>query len=389
MKLLHLFFLLTIFGNVSAQYPTLPSDTLPVIHEMVGKVDTTTFLNDVRQLQEFGTRECFTPEAVEAQNWIKSKFESFGLEVELQDFSVWTLNPSDNVIATLPGKVTPEEYIVLGAHYDSYGGGPLAPGADDNASGTAGVMETARILSQYETEKTIIFCAFSAEEYGLFGSEAYASRCEQLGMNILGYFNMDMIGYHHPGDELHSDMIAPSSAQPLADFYKSAAGIYVPGFPIYDGYLSGGDSDHTSFNNHGYMGIFPFEDDQFHSPFIHSPGDTIGTSFNSAMLAMKLIQCALASAAALSVPYNPVGFSDSSPELTLSVYPNPSNGNLWIRLNKPVDATYEVFSFSGQSVGNGSFTGSVLINLQGLAAGNYLVRVVGDQINLTRKLVKN
>ena len=98
-----------------------------------------------------------------------------------------------------------------------------APGADDNASGSCGVMEAARILSQYNFSRSIIFCAFSGEEYGLYGSSAFASRAESEGLNIVGYFNLDMIGYRNPGDNLHTDVIAPSSAQDLVGFlYRSS-----------------------------------------------------------------------------------------------------------------------------------------------------------------------
>ncbi len=79
-------------------------------------------------------------------------------------------------IATLTGTKYPDEFIVLGGHFDSLTWVALEPRADDNASGTSGVIEIARILSQYEFDRAVIFCAFSGKEYGLHGSEAYAER---------------------------------------------------------------------------------------------------------------------------------------------------------------------------------------------------------------------
>ena len=151
-------------------------------------------------------------------------------------------------------------------------------------------MEIAKILSQFEFERSIVFCAFSGEEYGLYGSEAYASRAESEGMNILGYINLDMIGYNEPGELIHTDMIAPQSAQELSDFYKVVSAIYVPDFIIYDAVTIPGGSDHISFNNHGYMGIFPCEEDMTYSPFIHTANDLIGPSVNSPAKAQKFIQ---------------------------------------------------------------------------------------------------
>ena len=136
-------------------------------------------------------------------------------------------------------------------------------------------------MSQYQFDRTIIFATWSGEEYGLYGSEAWANEAADNGMNILGYFNIDMAGYLMEGTEIHTDIIAPSSADELRQFYKDVCAIYLPDFQIFDGALSGGDSDHTSFNNDGYQGIFPFEDSQNYSPYIHTPNDIIGLSVNN------------------------------------------------------------------------------------------------------------
>lgn len=277
----------------------------PVIGSFVEEVDTTVFMPKIQHLQDYGTRNCFTPQAVQAQNWIKSQFESFGLSVVLHDFMIGSQNPSDNVIATQTGLIYPDEYIVVGGHYDSYVfSGSYAPGADDNASGTSGVLEIARVLSQYSFSRSIIYCAFSGEEYGLYGSAAWVSWAKANNLNILGYINLDMIGYIQPGNGLHTHIIAPASAQPLVDFYTAVANIYVPDMGVYPGALAGGNSDHSSFNAQGYMGIFPFEDSQNYSPYIHTANDIMGLSVNSSLLAMSLTRAALASVATVADPFN-------------------------------------------------------------------------------------
>lgn len=241
-KKITLFFQLLIIGlavfpqgyQYSVRSPYYPVDTFPVIYDMISMVDTDTVVSHIQHLQDYGTRNCIKPQAVLAQNWIKDQFEGYGLSVEIQDFPMGGYSASDNVNATMTGKVHPDEYVIIGGHYDSYAWGGQEPGADDNASGTAGVMEVSRILSQFEFERSIVFCAFSGEEYGLYGSEAYASRAEQQEMNILGYFNLDMIGYNQLGEMIHTDMIAPPSAEELSDFYKAVSAIYLPTFLIYD-----------------------------------------------------------------------------------------------------------------------------------------------------------
>jgi hypothetical protein len=364
-------------------------DTFLQIYDYLNLVDSVKILASIQHLQDFGTRKFNTPEALLAQEWIKQQFESYGLTVELQDFPTSNGESSDNVIATLPGKLFPDEYIVMGSHYDSYTYWGSAPGADDNASGTAGVLEAARILSQYQFDRSIIFCTFSAEEIGLYGSEAYASRAQQQGMNILGYLNMDMIGYVKPGDIPHTDVIAPASAYPLVDFYTNVAAIYMPDFQVSLGNLTGGDSDHTSFNEHGYMGIFPFEDDQNYSPFIHSPSDLIGESVNNMVLASSLVKATLASAVTMALPTDNVGIESNKQNEYLSVSPVPANNMLNINSNFTNEAEYTITDISGSQLFAGTFTGSKSIAVNQLNNGLYILKAISNGRTFTKKIVVN
>lgn len=253
----------------------------PFVTELLGYVDEAEMNTTIQTLQDFGTRNWYTQGSLDAQDWLFQQYSDLGLSVELQYIPYGGTNSSQNVIATLPGTLYPDQYVVLGCHYDSYSYSGDAPGADDNASGSAGILEIARILSQYDFNRTIIFCAFSGEEYGLYGSEEYATMADNTDMEILGYFNIDMSGYLQPGGTIHTDMIAPQSAAPLVEFYEQVCAVYLPTFIIEPGMLTGGDSDHTSFNEHGFMGIFPFEDSDDYSPYIHTINDLNGLSVNN------------------------------------------------------------------------------------------------------------
>jgi hypothetical protein len=139
---------------------------------------------------------------------------------------------------------------------------------------------------------------------GLYGSEAYASRCQSEGMDIIGYFNNDMNGYLNPGDDIHIDCIYPSSVEPIGTYYMNVANIYFPEMVVRHVNFNEGDSDHTSFNNHGYMGIYPFEDYQNYSPNIHTPQDLIGPSVNSFAMSQRYCQMNIGCLAEIA---NPVG----------------------------------------------------------------------------------
>lgn len=106
-----------------------------------------------------------------------------------------------NLEIDIPGSDLPGEIYAAGAHYDSTSSDPArAPGADDNGSGTAGVVEIARVLSQCQLRRTVRLLIFSNEEAGMVGSAAYAGDARRRGDDIRAFLNLDMIAYG-PADE--------------------------------------------------------------------------------------------------------------------------------------------------------------------------------------------
>jgi len=275
----------------------------PAIAAMVAQVTADSIGAWVQHLQNYGTRQANRPKADSAAAWIASRFESFGIDsVYLSD---WSTTYAPNVVATIPGVATPERIVVIGAHFDSYTGvATNAPGADDNASGTAGVLEIARALAGHEFSCTIQFVTFSAEEYGLYGSEAFASAAAARGDSIVGMLNLDMIGYRSAADPRDLDLIVNGASAWMSDLARDAGALYVPGFSIVDGYLTAGTSDHQSFWANGYPAIFFFEDSDFYSPYIHTANDVVGTSYVDAMLAQSITRIVVASAAMLADPFD-------------------------------------------------------------------------------------
>lgn len=277
---------------VTRDYPVITEEN-PIIREMMNQVNMDSLEATVQFLQDYGERKFNGSHIAQARDWVEAKMLSYGLETEVQEFHVssWMGSATcHNLIGIQRGTLYPDTYVVCGSHYDSFAWSDLCPGADDNATGTAAVLESARILTQYEFEYSIIYCVFSAEECGLYGSEAYADRCASEGMEILGYFNNDMNGYLNPGDEIHIDCIYPNSVEPIGAYYMNVGSVYFPEMQIQHVNLDYGDSDHTSFNNVGYMGIYPFEDVNHESPYIHTSEDLIGNSVNSFEMSQRYTQ---------------------------------------------------------------------------------------------------
>ncbi len=319
----------------------------PVIREMMNQVNMDSLEATVQHLQDYQNRIWNSQNAFDASDWIAGRMAALGLEVEQQPFyaSTWTGSgqAAPNVIGIQRGTLYPDVYVVCGSHFDSFSyeamyGGGTCPGADDNATGVASVLESARIMTQYDFEYSIIYCAYGCEEMGLYGSEAYASRCQQEGMQILGYFNNDMNGYLW-GDQIHIDCIYPNSVAPIGEYYMNVGSVYFPELPIRHVNFNEGDSDHTSFNNHGYMGIYPFEDYQHYSPNIHTTNDLIGPSVTSFEMSQQYCRMNIGCLAELANPAgepqiycNPVEdfnifYFDDDPSLLYLEWYNPLEGS--------------------------------------------------------------
>lgn len=315
-----------VLPRLSRDFPVV-SEENELIREMMNQVDMDSLEATVQHLQDYNSRMWNSDNAFAASNWVAGRMEALGLEVEQQPFyaNTWygSGQAAPNVIGIQRGTLYPNTYVVCGSHFDSFSYSGNAPGADDNATGVASVLESARIMTQYSFEYSIIYCAFGCEEMGLYGSEAYASRCQQEGMDIIGYFNNDMNGYLW-GDVIHIDCIYPASVAPIGDYYMNVANIYFPEMPVRHVDLTYGDSDHTSFNNHGYMGIYPFEDVDHESPYIHSSNDLIGPSVTSFAMSQRYCQMNIGCLAEIAHPAPITPWVECNPVENFHLqYPSP------------------------------------------------------------------
>ncbi len=232
--------------------------------------------SDLYALQNFSTRYAYSPGAVEASQYIYDAFSANPrLQVSFQDFT-FENTAMRNVVAILPGEdPTIREVYVVGAHYDSTSNStPMttAPGADDDGSGTAGVIEAARVLSRYRLNATVVFGAWGAEEEGLVGSEFYCS-CLASGSAPVGLeMNLDMIG-NDPLDRRGLQVVHDIPSDWAADRFIALAAEYGLGLAPVKVYNTMPNSDHASFWAQGWPALLLIERD--FSPVYHSNLDTI------------------------------------------------------------------------------------------------------------------
>lgn len=370
-------------------YPVVQQEDARV-RQLMDQVSKDSLEATINHMQSYHTRRWDSQMVYVAQDWLYDTYRGMGIDsVFLHDFTFLyhdTLREtSDNVIAVQRGLVYPNEYVVCGAHYDSYNKNPghpdslYAPGADDNASGTAGILETARLLSRCKFERSIMYCGWAAEEANLQGSAAYAKECADNLVDIVGYFNLDMIGYLREGDDMQMRLIYVNRDSTFANYIYDFCKVYDSTLLVKQGWMIGGDSDFSSFNRNGYYAVHLFENTHHYSPFIHTTDDILGVSVNNMDQAQRFTQIHLGLVATLAGLVNTSVEESESTDLT--VYPNPVSGLLTV---KGEDLRQiEVYNTLGQLVHKKTCRGSaVQLDLASLTAGVYVLRVIDDAMNV-------
>jgi hypothetical protein len=246
----------------------------PEIEALINSVSQQQLVGYVQTLEGFVTRNTFS--ALDRQDygigaarlWIFNEFLRVGngrLQVQFDNFPMiynGLVSEQQNVVATLPGTGTYPGVIVLVAHYDSRTVNPddgesRAPGANDNASGVAALMEIARLLSSRTWNQSVVFVAFAAEEQGRFGSSHFVTDRLLAGWVIDAAIANDIVGGRSgitQSIRLFSAGPDTSAPRQLARYVDFVSGLYLPTFPVImqDAVdREGRYSDHISFLNAG------------------------------------------------------------------------------------------------------------------------------------------
>ncbi|HTK39183.1 MAG TPA: M28 family metallopeptidase [Pyrinomonadaceae bacterium] len=307
-----LLFLFVFSGSALSQQPKAKPN--PEIAKMVKEVSAKNIEATIRKLVSFGTRSTLSDQndpnrgIGAARDWIYGEFQKISadcgncLTVEKQSFlqpkAVRVPEPTTltNVVATLKGTTDPDRVYVVSGHYDTMCSSPTdgkcdAPGANDDGSGTATVIELARVMSKRKFDATIIFLTVAGEEQGLLGSTYFAQQALEKKMNIEGMFTNDIIGgvtsqknsanrnkvrvfsEGVPSDETPQQANTrrsvggenDSPSRELARFIKEQSDRYLKNFKVWmiyrrDRYLRGGD--HIPFLERGYTAVRVTEADE-------------------------------------------------------------------------------------------------------------------------------
>ena len=303
------------------QRPTPDQDAL--IRTVVDQVEEGRLRNHLDRL--IGVRHhSADPDALEsAADYITEQFQSFGLKTRNHWFDAFG-HRNRNIIASFsnrpPAHLKKEPVLIVGAHYDSVSG---SPGADDNASGVAVMLETARLIRNLNISKQVLFIAFAQEEQHCLGSTLYAIKTQKAGGKIQGVIVLECVGY--ASDEPRSQqtmrwipmpipdvanflgVIGNTEAGLLKEVFEKSATRYVPDLPVVSllvpdaghGFPGSRRSDHSPFWDAGYPALMLTDTANFRNPQYHQPGDQINTLSFSYM--SKVARAAIAFLAQISV----------------------------------------------------------------------------------------
>ncbi len=292
----------------------------PTVKKIVDAISADRIAANIRKLQSFGTRHTLSDQndpnrgIGAARRWIEAELRRYSprLQVRLDTHRVARQGritrdvELSNVVAELPGTVDKQRRIIIAAHYDTVAlrawrssdeaaipglrvreadPNAPAPGANDDGSGTAAVMEIARVMSRFEFEKTVEFVLFAGEEQGLIGSRLYAEQARKAKRQIEAVLNNDIIGSIESGDgridnttvRIFSAGPEDSGSRQLARYIKDVGERYVPSMQadvIFRADRFGRGGDHMPFEQEGYSAV-RFSSAEENYSHQHTATDTI------------------------------------------------------------------------------------------------------------------
>jgi len=386
---------LLIFSSLSAQPDSVfYNPQVDSLLNQVNPANISQYIADLANANGYSSRVTFTPGNLWSAAYIKQVFDTFpGLtSVEFDTFYVltapfpWNVYPLVNVVATLQGTGPVTRYYIVGGHFDtsasldpninwsSQWSTAVAPGADDNASGVAAVLEIARILSdpanQFQPDITIKFVAFGAEESSPAsgqnhrGSNHFATAAASQTDDILGVFNIDMIGYNNTGHHYYN-IVSNTNSLELGDDLVQANQTYQIGINsnsnpfVYATY-----SDHEQFWQYGYKAILLIENAPpwnnnppwyNANPYYHKATDT-PDKVNIDQVT-KITKATLAAVACRTMPATSLAQDQSSeilPEdyILQPNFPNPFNAHTVFNyvLHSAAQVKIRIYNAAGQKV---------------------------------------
>jgi len=404
-----------------------------IMAALVEQVDSVQLRTNLELIQGIRHRTEGAEQLLATQNLIRARFNEYGIRMREDTFAFGPTYDGINFIGSQPGCGQNDKVWLIGGHYDTV---DESPGADDNGSAIAGMLEAARVLSQYQFEKKISFVAWDLEEDGLLGSTDFVRQLDTTFGTIEGYLNFEMIGYFSDKPNTQSlppgfNQLFPVQEQEIAnnqfrgDFisnvgntqnsteimnaFELAAQTYVPDLKVISLAAPGTGaivpdlrrSDHTPFWLADIPALMITDGANFRNPNYHSERDVLD-SLNFTFMS-QVVQASVATIAESAIPT--ICFTDEV-EITMfpsvsqknvilnsfSLFPNPANNQITIQFvdaENTINKEYIIHDIFGKEVQAGALNNLSTLNTSGLANGSYYISFNQDNaIHLAKFVIQ-
>lgn len=388
------FLLLTLLIFTSSNSQTF----IQAYANVVNQCSQTNITNDLTEFEALGMKRRGTTALQNTLDWLKSKYASYGYTTNQIQEDAYTYSGSTatvkNLVVTKVGTVYPDTYVIVCGHYDSIGG----TGTNDNGSGVACILETARLLATIPTDYSIKFINFSGEEDGLYGSQHYVTdivNSTTPKMNIRLVFNLDEVGgvagmtnntITCERDTNNTPSTNNLQSSTMTTQLMNCVTLYSP-LQTYLSYAYSSDYMPFQSNNEVITGFFETNETTHkhtNTDFLINMDPVYNYNVAKATIGATL-HFAVASVAALSN----AKFED---DFNVNFYPNPTNDTLNVSLGSlpESDYTFSLLDINGKEIVNIPIKNAKLIesiSVTTLAKGIYLGVLKTSNKRVTKKVV--
>lgn len=352
---------------------------------LVDQVQSNSLETNLTSFVNFGEKELGSTAEQNTFNWLKSLYQSWGYTlIEQQAVNAYG-ETGYNLIVTKTGTTYPNTFIVIDAHFDTING----PGANDNGSGTVILLELGKILKNIPTEYSIKFIHFTAEEWGLVGSQKYVEDIAiPQDLDIKLVLNIDQVG-GVAGENNHTitcerDESQPNSNNGASNTATMELAALMELYSDLNTHISNAyGSDYVPFQEEGYVitGLYEYNE----SPYPHSPNDTLdNVDFE---FIYQVAKGTMGAVCYFAKAYEAMATTENQ-SIDFQISPNPANKNLEIHHGFSGDVKVQLTDLNGRilldQIKNGN---KISIDTTDYANGIYWVHLFNDGKNFSQKLI--
>lgn len=357
---------------------------------LAGSCNLDTVTTYLQQFEDLGVKEYNSTELQDARDWLLQKYSQWGYTDIVEDDFIAAAHQMTNIIVTKTGTVYPNTYVIIDGHYDTKNG----TGTNDNGTGTAIILELARLLKDVPTEYSIMFIHFSGEEIGLTGSSHYVNNVvipNDLDIKIV--FNIDEVGglngMVNNTIVCERDESPPNSNDAQSAIMTNELATCVDLYSTLNTEISFAyASDYVPFMNNGYIVTGLYEKNE--TPYAHTSQDSI--AYVDIPYVYQITKGSMGALAHYAVAYEIVGLEENVVN-TLKISPNPAENSLQIQFENIGKDLVEssIYDLSGVLVmqqQSSTDKGTFDLDISSLSSGMYLLKVNSEGQSASVRFVK-